>query len=139
MKTEIFSFLAIVSLFSVPTASAQLDEAFGDIEEEAPENGQPPGTAPQGTTPQGFMGFQPPTAAEATAESVMTDQQAPSGVVRVIPSWGDLTQSTGERINDTYEMRMKEENAKPLPKRNPFGNRMDDLKGRLKPVPDRKL
>ncbi len=48
------------------------------------------------------------------------------------PAWSDLSSETGERIEDTYEMKIREELNKPLPKRNPFGDRIKEIRGQYK-------
>jgi hypothetical protein len=56
------------------------------------------------------------------------------GAQRKLPSpdaWSDLNKlPSDERIEDTYEMKMREENSKPLPDHKPFGDRWDYLKSR---------
>ena len=52
----------------------------------------------------------------------------------VDPQWSDFGSMSGERVEDTYEMKMRAEINKPLPKRNPFGNRIDDIERGFKPA-----
>lgn len=51
-------------------------------------------------------------------------------------AWSNFSELPGgERIEDTYEIKMREELAKPLPKRKPFGgdDPLQDLQNRMTP------
>ena len=54
------------------------------------------------------------------------------GMPKPDAAWSDLSKMNGERIEDTYEIKIREELNKPLPKKNPFGDRIGEIRGQFK-------
>ena len=54
------------------------------------------------------------------------------GMPKPNSAWSDLSRMNGERIEDTYEIKIREELNKPLPKKNPFGDRIGEIRGQFK-------
>lgn len=121
MKTHLLALVAALALFATGTAQAQYvdDDPFGERDDDvSAAPAQQPGMVDQAQ--QALFGTGNPGTVSP-------------GLPQPDPQWSDLSTLTGERIEDTYEMKMREELAKPLPKRDPFGNRLDDVEGRFKP------
>jgi len=134
MKTLGFHaiFLGLLATAASP-AMAQMvdDDPFGEKEDynpsaavEAPKAGAPSAFMDQATqklfngggTTAGNGGFLHNSLPEAPKNT----------------QWEDLSAYGSERIEDTYEMKMRQENNKPLPKRDPFGDRLGEIQDRFK-------
>ena len=114
VRTTILTLLALVvsALTLVQPAIAQLedDDPFGENDNAPPPAAKNTIIDPSQTALFGTGVYTGPPPAMPT------------------DNWGNLNNlPSDERIEDTYEMKIREENSKPLPERNPFGDRMKDL------------
>lgn len=150
VKSAFFALLLLgaipCSLPRIALAQSSDKDPFGSIDDDDDED-QPAQFGSDGTMPQPAAlenpGVQQPGANTATAQTLLGSGEGsgvnPTSTLKVkTPSWGDLNKLTGERVEDTYEMQMRNELSKPMPKHDPFGDRMGDMKAVLKPVPDKK-
>lgn len=139
-KSRLLAILAF-QLLLIPSAYAQdedkdpfgeVDDTYADIEEPADPNALTgPYVPPQiEENPQA----QAPSAdTSMAAQSLFGLGGGAAAIPKPNPRWGNINSNAGgERIEDTYEMRMKEELGKPLPKRNPFGDQMNEIDTRFK-------
>jgi len=113
----------------------ETDEMYGDINEpEADPNALTgPYVAPAEQNPLAEAPNSDPTMA---AQSLFGFGGGAAAIPKPNPRWGNINSNAGgERVEDTYEMQMKEELAKPLPKRAPFGDQMNEMDGRFKNKP----
>ncbi|MFN8390213.1 MAG: hypothetical protein U0136_07995 [Bdellovibrionota bacterium] len=112
------------------SAFAQFHDAdpFGDSDEAAPEP-TPSSVASQATAGGALI--------DPSTTALFGTGSGPNGVAPMPKgddTWGDLnTLPTDERIEDTYEMKMREELNKPMPKHNPFNDRFEDMRQQMNP------
>ena len=114
--------LSIVLPAAAASAQTSADDFFAGHDEEATGEAAGAGIANQATQ----VLFTAPGVATGGGAY---DQQYKNPVN---PQWENFDDITGERVEDTYEMKMRAENAKPLPKHDPFSNRMGEIEGRFK-------
>ncbi len=130
-------FLSLIAVSLATTASAQLidDDPFGDREDYDPSAAEEAPSA--SAAPSQFMD-------QATQKLFNEDGNAAGNggfLHNRLPQaprntqWEDLSAYGSERIEDTYEMKMRQENNKPLPKRDPFGDRLGEIQNRFKNQP----
>lgn len=82
-----------------------------------------------GTNPSGAGGYVPQVPNSGYAAYLNGTQPTPVPT----PGWGNFNDISDDKYNDNYDKRMKDEINKPLPKHDPFGDRLDEIGVSLKP------